>query len=351
MSGVSFPFVLKQYAVVELGKPLQPFETTVEALEPFEILLEVHFCSICRSDYHLWVGDWGPMTQVPQVLGHEIVGKVIAVGSAVKNHAVGSRVAVGWQAGSCMSCGYCMDGEQHLCNSSVGTPLGRRGGFAHHSVVDARFALPVPENLKSHEVAPMMCGGCTVFSPLIANARPGDRVGVIGIGGLGSMALQFARAIGCEAVAFTSSPGKVDEIKNTLGAHRVIVTSDEESMKQAAGSLDLLINTIDVEMDVVKYMQTLSKKGKFCTLGAIPKVEFKGHDVASTFVFSAKCVLGSLIASPSVIDRMLHVASYNNVHPIVEIFPHTKINEAMQHTATGKARFRSVVQFKEGADL
>eukprot|EP00762_Andalucia_godoyi_P000238 ANDGO_02437.mRNA.1 Aldehyde reductase Ahr len=350
MTAVTFPFTINAYACFEAKGELKPHKVTVEKLEPFEILIEVHFCGVCRSDIHLQQANWGPgMSHFPQIFGHEVVGNVLAVGSAVKTHAIGDRVALGWQAGSCMACNFCMSGEQQLCNSSVGTPLGLRGGFAHHTVADARFAIRVPDNLKSAEVAPLLCGGCTVFNPIVKNAKPGDRIGVIGIGGLGSMALQFARAIGCEAVAFTSTSSKVNDIKEQIGAHRVIVTSDEAQMRAAAGSLDLIINTLDVNMDVSTYLSTLGKQGKFVLLGGIPKVELSGTDIFGHFIAGGKCVLGSVIGSPMTIERMLNVSSYNNVRPIIEIFPHSKINEALNHTASGKARFRTVVQFKEDA--
>jgi uncharacterized zinc-type alcohol dehydrogenase-like protein len=343
---VTFPFTLKQYAAYEKGGELVAHETVLQGLKPHEILLEVLSCGICRSDVHLHRNDWG-FSSFPQVFGHEIVGRVIAKGASADKFAVGDRVAVGWQAGSCMSCHECLTGSQALCDKSEGSPTSTRGGFAFHTYADERFAFKVPENLDSTVVGPLLCGGITVMKPIYELTRPGDAVGVIGVGGLGHLAIKFARAVGCEAVAFTSSADKVQALKD-MGAHRVIVTTNAAEMAAASASpaLDLILNTLDIEMDVGSYLGMLRKKGKFVFLGCPPQANFHGGHIFGQMISAEKVLTGSMIGSPAIIEAMLKVCELHNIGATVEVFPHTKINEAMKHTADGKARFRTVVQFK-----
>ena len=190
----------RAYAAHEQKGPLAPFVYEPGELGPNDVEIRVSHCGICHSDVHLVDGDWGA-SSYPMVPGHEIVGTVAAAGPAVRQLAVGQRVGVGWQCGACLECEWCVSGQENLCAQEEATCVERPGGFAERIRVDGRFAFPIPDALRSEHAAPLLCGGVTVYAPLARFARPSLRVGVIGIGGLGHLALQFARAMGCEVTA------------------------------------------------------------------------------------------------------------------------------------------------------
>ena len=228
----------------------QPMTLEVVDLGPFdpeEVEIEVEHCGLCHSDVSVLNNDWG-MSQYPAVLGHEVVGRITAIGVNTKGLCVGQRVGVGWFSGSDMHCHQCMSGNHHLCPQGQATIIGHRGGFASHIRAHWAWAIPLPENLSFAEAGPLLCGGITVFNPLAMYAKPTDRVGIVGIGGLGHMAVKFAAAYGCEVTAFTCSESKFDEARG-FGAHHVVSSQDSASIKKLAGSFDLLISTVNVTLD------------------------------------------------------------------------------------------------------
>ena len=303
-----------------------------------EVEIAVEHCGICHSDLSVLNNDWG-ISQYPAVLGHEVVGRITAVAPNAKGLSVGRRVGVGWYSGSDMHCRQCMSGNHHLCPQGQATIIGHRGGFASHVRAHWAWAIPLPETLNAADGGPLLCGGITVFNPLAMYAKPTDRVGVVGIGGLGHMAVKFAAAYGCDVTAFTSSESKFDEAKG-FGAHHVVCSKDSEAIKKLAGSFDLLISTVNVPLDWDTMIGTLAPNGRLHDVGAvlepIPIPAF-------SLIMGQRSVSGSPTGSPVVIEKMLDFASRHNIAPQTEHFPMSKINEAFARLESGKARYRIVL--------
>ncbi len=232
-----------------------------------DVEIAVENCGLCHSDLSVLNNDWG-FSQYPAILGHEVIGRITAAGPSAKGLSVGQRVGVGWTSASCMHCRQCMSGSHHLCPQAQATIVGHRGGFASHIRSHWAWAIPLPENLDFAEAGPLLCGGITVFAPLTMYARPTDRVGIIGIGGLGHMAVKFAAAYGCEVTALTSSASKFDEAKG-FGANHVVSSRDSAAIKKLAGSFDLLISTVNVTLDWDAMIGTLAPNGRLHVVGAV----------------------------------------------------------------------------------
>ncbi|MGH9696858.1 MAG: NAD(P)-dependent alcohol dehydrogenase, partial [Bryobacteraceae bacterium] len=232
-----------------------------------EVEIRISHCGICRSDLHLIDNDW-QVSKFPFVPGHEIVGTVEAIGTAVQNFQPGERVGVGWQAGSCGVCAWCRQGKENLCPQAQPTCVHRNGGFADAVRVPARFVIPIPETLDSENAAPLLCAGITVYTPLRTyGVSPAARVGVVGIGGLGHLALQFARVFGAEITAFSTSPAKEEEAK-AMGAHHFCNTRESKGMKALSGSLDLIVSTVNADQDWSAFLTALRPEGVLCLVGA-----------------------------------------------------------------------------------
>ncbi len=225
-----------------------------------DVEVAVEHSGLCHSDLSVLNNDWG-ISQYPAILGHEVVGRVTALGPSAKGLNVGQRVGVGWNSGSCMHCRQCLSGSHHLCPQAQATIVGHRGGFASHVRAHWAWAIPLPEKLNFAEAGPLLCGGITVFAPLAMYAKPTDRVGIIGIGGLGHMAVKFAAAYGCDVTAFTSSESKFDEAKG-FGANHVVSSKDSAAIKKLGGSFDLLISTVNVKLDWDAMIGTLAPNGR-----------------------------------------------------------------------------------------
>ena len=303
-----------------------------------EVQVAVEHCGLCHSDLSVLNNEWG-FSQYPAILGHEVIGRVTAIGPNAKGLTVGQRVGVGWNSGSCMHCHQCMSGNHHLCPQVQPTIIGHRGGFATHIRAHWAWAIPLPEQLNFTEAGPLLCGGITVFSPLAMFAKPTNRVGIIGIGGLGHMAVKFAAAYGCDVTAFTSSASTFDDAKR-FGANHVMASNDSETIKKLGGSLDLLISTVNVPLDWDALIGTLAPNGRLHVVGAvlepIPVSAF-------SLIFGQRSVSGSPTGSPVGIGTMLDFASRHNVVPQTEHFPMSQINEAFARLASGKARYRIVL--------
>lgn len=331
---------VKAYAAHEAKGKLEPFSYELPDLGEEEVDIKVHYCGICHSDLSMLNNEWG-MTQYPFVPGHEAVGEVIAVGSQVKTVQPGDLVGLGWNSASCMHCNPCMDGDHHLCNEVEATIVGRHGGFADHVRAHWSWAIPLPEGTDLKKAGPLFCGGITVFNPIVlSGVQPTDKVGVIGIGGLGHMALKFLNKWGCEVIAFSSSPDKEKQILE-MGATRVINSRDPKALESIAGSLDFILNTTNVSLDWNTYLSTLAPKGKLHTVGAVLEPM---AIPAFSLIMGEKSVGGSPLGSPALTRTMLEFCVRHDIYPIVEEFPLAKVNEAMQHLEAGKARYRIVLK-------
>lgn len=329
----------KAYAATTQGQELKPFEFDPGPLKDDQVEIAVKYCGICHSDLSMLDNDWG-FTQYPLVPGHEIAGAVVAVGGQVKNVKVGDRVGLGWFSSSCMSCYQCLSGNHNLCVSPTGkeqTIVGRHGGFANRVRCHWVWAIPLPESLDESKVGPLFCGGLTVFNPLVQfDIRPTDRVGVIGIGGLGHMALQFLNKWGCEVTAFSSSDSKVDEAKK-LGAHRVVNSRDAAQLAAIEGSLDFILSTVNVTLDWQTYINCLAPKGRFHTVGLVAEPI---SVAAFPLILGQKSLSGSPLGSPSTSKTLIDFSARHNITPLVESFPMSKVNDAMERLRSGKARYR-----------
>jgi uncharacterized zinc-type alcohol dehydrogenase-like protein len=326
-------------AVHAAGAHLLPFKYDPGELKPDEVEVKISHCGVCHSDVHLIDNDWG-MSKYPFIPGHEIVGTVTAVGSGVKSIKSGERVGIGWQSDSCGVCEWCRRGEEHLCAKAQPTCVGRNGGYADAVRVNWRFAIPVPEKLESENVAPLLCGGITVYNPLRNHGvRPSSRVGVIGIGGLGHMGLQFARAFGAEVTAFSTSKNKEAEAL-ALGAHRFVNTRETGAMKKLGGSFDFLLSTVNADQDWGGYLNALRPKGVLCMVGVPPSPMALQ---AFALVGGQKAVAGSPTGSPTDLAEMLSVAARHNVKAVTERFAMDKANEAVAKVKKNQVRYRAVL--------
>jgi len=331
---------IRAWAAPAAGKPLAPFEYEPAPLGPNDVEIAVSHCGICHSDLHLVDNDWG-ISVYPLVPGHEIVGEVRALGPAVTHLAVGQRVGVGWQRGACLVCEWCLRGEENLCPHNQATCVGHPGGYAEAIRLDARFAFPIPQALASRNAGPLLCGGATVYSPLRRRGvRPEMKVGVIGIGGLGHMALQFARAMGCEVTAFSSTPEKADEARG-FGAQRFVVTRDPKALAAERGRHDFILSTLFAPLDWAAYVQALRPNGKLIFVG-VPSAPI---DLPPGLLLGGqKSIGGSAIGSRHVIAEMLEFAARHKIEAQTETLPMRDVNAAFARLRANKARYRIVLE-------
>jgi alcohol/geraniol dehydrogenase (NADP+) len=327
------------YAATDAKGTLKPFEFDLGELGPEEVEIKVTHCGICHSDLSMLDNEWG-MSKYPFVPGHEAVGTVLAMGHEAKGLEIGQRVGIGWSAYSCLSCHECLSGDHNLCAHNQGTIVGRYGGFADRLRAQWTWVRPLPDALDLATTGPLLCGGITVFAPFLLHKIPSTaRVGVIGIGGLGHMALQFANKWGCEVHAFTTSDNKEAEAKK-LGAHYVHNTKRDGVLAKLAGSLDLIISTINAPLDIPGVLGALAPNGRLHVVGAILEPM---PIPAFGLISGQKSVSGSPTGSPSAISTMLEFSARHSVAPITETFPMSKVNEALEHLRSGKARYRIVL--------
>ena len=254
--------MVKGYAATEPGGELKAFEYELGPLGDHQVDIKVEYCGICHSDLSMLDNDFG-LTQYPFVPGHEIVGRVDAIGAKAKGVMVGQRVGLGWYAGSCMTCEWCMSGDHNLCPSPEMTIVGRHGGFADKIRAEAALVVPLPEQIEAETAGPLFCAGIAVFNPLVQlDIKPTDRVGVIGIGGLGHMALRFVDAWGCEVTAFSTSPEKEAEARE-FGADHFVNSRDPKALEEIASSFDLILSTVNASLDWNAYMLRCVRKAVY----------------------------------------------------------------------------------------
>ena len=256
------------WAATRSGAPLERLDFDPGTLDAEDVEIAVEYCGVCHSDLAMVDSEWFPASY-PLVPGHEIVGTIVAVGPQAKGRSVGQRVGLGWHAKSCLHCQFCMGGEQNLCGKRQPTIIGRHGGFADKVRAHWSWALPLPATLDASAAGPLMCGGGTAFLPfVIHDIKPTDRVGVVGIGGLGHLAVKFAKAWGCDVTAFTSSPSKREEAL-LLGAHRTVSSVDVKELKAFAGQLDFLLVTVGASLEWDALIGTLAPKGRLHMVGVV----------------------------------------------------------------------------------
>lgn len=331
--------MIQAYAAHESGGKLEPFEYDPGDLGPGQVEIDVLACGICHSDLSMLDNEW-EMASYPLVPGHEVVGTIIAVGEGVANVAVGDTVGLGWYSGSCLGCRQCMSGDHNLCAAAEGTIVGRHGGFANAVRCQAEWAIPLPKGVDAAKAGPLFCGGITVFNPIVQfGVRPTDRVGVIGIGGLGHLALQFLAKWGCEVTAFTSTDAKADEARE-MGAHHVVNSRDAARLDAVAGSLDFILSTVNVDLDWNAYLAALGPRGRLHSVGAVPNpIPVPAFGV----IPGQKSVSGSPLGSPATIAGMLEFCARHGIEAVTEHFPMREANEALDHLRAGKARYRIVL--------
>jgi alcohol/geraniol dehydrogenase (NADP+) len=330
---------INAYAAFEAKGQLKPFSYAVGELAPDDVEIDVLYCGLCHSDLSMIDNEWG-LSEYPLVAGHEVIGTVAATGDHVSNLEKGMTVGLGWHSRYCGHCASCKTGDQNLCQSAQPTIVAHHGGFADKVRAAAESVIAIPEGMDLESAGPLLCGGITVFNPLVQfDIKATDKVAVIGIGDLGHIALQFLNAWGCEVTAFTSHDSKRQEALD-LGAHKTLNSRDEEQIEAAASSFDLIISTVNVKLDWELFLSTLKPKGRLHFVGATLEPLDLG---VFSLIMGQKSVSGSPVGSPSTIEKMLEFALLHQVRPKIEMYPMGKINEALDHLRAGKARYRIVL--------
>lgn len=337
------------YAAHDAKSALVPFDYQPRALRDHDVQIKVLFCGVCNSDLHQARNEWSN-TLYPVVPGHEIVGRVSAVGSHVSAYQVGDLVGVGCMVDSCRSCPSCEEGLEQYCeNGFTGTYNGQDrqtgavtyGGYSTDMVVDQDFVLRVPANLDPAGVAPLLCAGITTYSPLRQwGAGPGKKVGIVGLGGLGHMGVKLARAMGAHVVLFTTSPSKIEDAKR-LGAHEVVISRNPEEMAQHANSFDFILNTVAAQHDLNPFLNLLRRDGTLTLVGA-PE-----HDHPSPQVFNLimkrRRIAGSLIGGIAETQEMLDFCGQHGITSDIELIPMQQINQAYERMLKSDVKYRFVV--------
>lgn len=331
---------IKAYAVTSSSGLLTPFEYDPGELRSDQVEIAVEYCGICHSDLSMMENEWG-ISQYPLVPGHEVSGRIVALGDQAKGLQIGQRVGLGWFSQSCGACSHCLGGDQNLCITAEQTIVARHGGFAERVRCHWSWAVPLPPTMDPLVAGPLFCGGITVFNPIVQfGVKPTDRVGVIGIGGLGHMALQFLSKWGCEVTAFTTSDSKREEAMG-MGANRVVNTRNADQLKEIAGSLDFILSTVNVPLDWNAYLGTLAPKGKLHFVGAVLKPV---PIPAMALIMGQRSVSGSPLGSPVTTGKMLEFCTRHHIAPIIETFAMSRVNDAIEHLKSGKARYRIVLK-------
>lgn len=335
------------YAAPAAGEPLVP--TTVErrAVGPNDVLIAIEYAGICHSDIHTVNGDWGPQP-FPVVPGHEIVGTVTEVGSDVSRHAVGDRVGVGCMVSSCGACESCRNGDEQYCQQGmVPTYAGTdrdgtttQGGYSTHVVVDADYVLSVPAGIDPAAAAPLLCAGITTYAPLRRwGAGPGRKVAVVGLGGLGHMAVKIAHALGAEVTVLSQSLKKQEDGLR-LGADAYFATSDPSTFEQLAGRFDLIVNTVSAVIDVDAYLGLLAVDGTLVNVGA-PAEPLSLN--AMSLISARRAYAGSMIGGIALTQEMLDFCGEHGIGAEVEVIDAAQVNEAYERVLASDVRYRFVI--------
>jgi uncharacterized zinc-type alcohol dehydrogenase-like protein len=330
------------YAANARGETLKPFTYAAPELGEQDVRVAVSHCGVCHTDIQA-IEDYYGITRFPLVPGHEIVGFVSGAGRGVSGMKAGDRVGIGWQARSCGACEWCLKGETQLCRKiEETTVMVPYGGFSSSVIADHRFVYPLPSSMPAEDAAVLMCAGLTVYSALQKYARsPGLKVAVLGVGGLGHLAIQFAHAFGCEVTAMSSSPNKKEQALG-FGADRFLLSTDKDGMREAAYGFDLVLCTANHGIDWGTLLMSLKKRGRLLLVG-FPDIEMNSTDL----VAHELSISGSLIGNPPLMRAMLSFAQEHGIRPMVEQMPMSRVNHALRKVRENKARYRIVLVNEE----
>ena len=341
----------KAYAAKSATSPLEPFSFERRDPGPNDVLIEIAYCGVCHSDIHQARNEWGGATY-PMVPGHEIVGRVTQVGKKVKNFRVGDLAGVGCFVDSCRKCANCKDGEEQFCDvhtaftynsTEMDEKTPTQGGYSSHIVVDAKYVLKISKKLPLDRVAPLLCAGITTYSPLKHfGVKRGQKVAVVGLGGLGHMAVKLAKAMGAQVTVLSTSPSKEKDAKK-LGAHNFVVARDPANLTKLKGTFDFILDAVSAEHDLNMYLNLLKRDGTMVVVG-VPSKPAPVH--AMSLIGGRKRLAGSLIGGIKETQEMLDFCAKKKIVSDVEVIPVQKINEAYERTIKGDVKYRFVVDMK-----
>jgi uncharacterized zinc-type alcohol dehydrogenase-like protein len=336
------------YAAPGAGAPLEPFSFARREVGPRDVLIEIQYCGVCHSDIHQVRGEWGNST-FPMVPGHEIVGRVARVGAEAAKFKEGDAAGVGCFVDSCRACRNCRDGEEQYCeNHLVSTYNGTEsdektptyGGYSTRIVVDEDYVLRVPEGQPLANVAPLLCAGITTYSPLRRfKVSEGQRVGVVGLGGLGHMGVKLAASMGARVTVFSTSPNKEQDARG-LGAHDFVVTREPGRLEALAGQYDFVLDCVSAPHDVNAYLGLLRREGALVLVGA-PEKPLDVH--AFSLITSGRTLAGSMIGGIRETQEMLDYCAEKGITSDIELIPVHRIDEAYDRTVRGDVRYRFVI--------
>ncbi len=342
----------KAYAAHDKTGKMVPFEVSRRELKPSDIQIDILYCGICHTDLHYIKNEW-KNTKYPVVPGHEIVGRITAIGKEVKGFKVGDLAAVGCMVDSCGTCPSCKENLEQYCHIGSTFTYNSQdrknnewtyGGYSKKIVVDEKFVLPIPKEFSEKDlagVAPLLCAGITTFSPLNHwKVKKGSKVGVVGLGGLGHMAIKLAHAMGAEVILFTTSPGKAADAKK-LGAQDVVLSKDENQMKKYLNQLDFLLDTVAFSHDLTPYIATLKRDGVMCLVGA-PEHAHPPLD-PTQFIFFRRSLAGSLIGGIKETKEMLEFCAKHGITADIEVIRMDQINEALERLSKNDVKYRFVI--------
>ena len=336
------------YAAQKATTPLAPFSFKRREPAEHDVVIEIEYCGVCHSDIHMTRNEWGNATY-PMVPGHEIVGRVTGVGSGVKRFKAGDRVGVGVIVDSCRACPSCKNNEEQFCEKGTTLTYASRdkygdltqGGYSNNIVVEEHFVHSVSTKLDAAGVAPLLCAGITTYSPLRHwNVGPGKKVGVVGLGGLGHMALKFAHSFGAHVVQFTTSESKVKDAKR-LGADEVVISKNADAMKKEANSFDFILDTVSAVHDINAYVPLVKRDGVYCQVGLPdrqPVIDMRN------LLFKRRALSGSIIGGMAETQEMLDYCAEHNIVSDVEVIPIQQINEAFERVLKADVKYRFVIE-------
>ena len=338
----------RSYAVMEAKKPLVPYEFNRRDLGAHDVALDIAYAGICHSDIHQAREEWGPAI-FPMVPGHEIAGTVTSIGSSVTKFKVGDKIGVGVFVDSCRTCENCVQGLQQYClEGMTGTynQLERdgktvaMGGYSNYFVINEDYAVHIPENLPLEGVAPLLCAGITLYSPIKHwKVGPGKKVAVMGLGGLGHMGVKFAVAMGAEVTVLSHSPNKKDDAL-AMGAHHFVATNDDSIFAAHAKSFDVILNTVSAELDINKYISLLKLDGTLVVIG-LPGKPYAVH--VGSLLDGRRSIAGSMIGGIPQLQEMLNFCGEKSIVSDVEVIKADYINEAYERTVASDVKYRFVI--------
>ena len=329
------------YAALKEKSKLEKYEITLPALEGNQVAIKVINCGICHSDISAIDNAWGA-SSYPLIAGHEVIGQVSEIGSQVSQHKIGDVVGLGWHSGYCHACEYCQNEDYNFCVNTKKTIFSQHGGFAEFVHADEKSVIPIPQGLDLDKVGPLLCGGITVYTPIVEFGIDHNfKVGVIGIGGLGHIALKFFKALGCHVTAFTSSLDKSASIK-AMGADNIINSLNKEELNDHQDQFDFIISTVNQKLNWNTYLACLKPRGRLHIVGAtLEPLDLSVFNLMK----GRKSVSGSPVGSPKNIVKMLAFVAQHKIYPEVEVYKFDQINKAIQAVRENKVRYRAVVKW------